>query len=222
MSFGIGNFPPQGMNPDEYAKVYAQQNGISLDEAKNQLRQQYGDPNPPNFMQAGFQRFKENQATLSPDSLNQEQNYVSASSSISSSNSAPVTDTTPVITTPNSNLTFVDLREKAKAIYNLNEKYQTTKQERKEIVKLTKTYTNQIDTFIKEYMEEHKSDYKSLSNRSERKAMKSKTEQDAQSYALRKFRQLNPDVDLITVFYNAKERITGGGLFTHANLKPYN
>jgi len=40
------NFPPnsQGMNPDDYAMMYAQQHGISVDAAKNELRAKYGDP----------------------------------------------------------------------------------------------------------------------------------------------------------------------------------
>lgn len=38
--------PP--MNPDVYAQKYATENGISLDDAKNQLRAKFGDPQKPN------------------------------------------------------------------------------------------------------------------------------------------------------------------------------
>ncbi|MBQ8636186.1 hypothetical protein IJ425_08560 [bacterium] len=38
---------PQMQNPDVYATQYAQQNGISLNEAKNELKVQYGEPQRP-------------------------------------------------------------------------------------------------------------------------------------------------------------------------------
>ena len=31
-------------NPDEYAKQYAEQNGLSFEEAKAELKSKYGDP----------------------------------------------------------------------------------------------------------------------------------------------------------------------------------
>ena len=37
-------------NPDEYAKVYAEQNGISVEEAKAELKAKYGDPQEQNGM----------------------------------------------------------------------------------------------------------------------------------------------------------------------------
>ncbi len=50
-----GNRPPQ-MDPDAYAIQYAKENGISLEDAKAQLRSKFGDPNPPSvFMANGFQ-----------------------------------------------------------------------------------------------------------------------------------------------------------------------
>jgi len=36
--------PPQGMSPDAYAKQYAQQKGISVSEAKAELKAMHGDP----------------------------------------------------------------------------------------------------------------------------------------------------------------------------------
>lgn len=41
------NLPPR-QDPDTYAKTYATQNGITVDEAKEQLRAKYGDPKPQN------------------------------------------------------------------------------------------------------------------------------------------------------------------------------
>ena len=41
-----GGMPP--MDPNAYAQKYAAENGISLDEAKNQLRAKFGDPQKPN------------------------------------------------------------------------------------------------------------------------------------------------------------------------------
>lgn len=35
---------PTRQNPDEYAKTYAQQNGLSIEDAKAELKAQYGDP----------------------------------------------------------------------------------------------------------------------------------------------------------------------------------
>jgi len=48
------NFLPN-MNPDMYAKKYASENNISVNEAKEQLRAKYGDPQPmftPNSSQS--------------------------------------------------------------------------------------------------------------------------------------------------------------------------
>ncbi|MBQ8887028.1 MAG: hypothetical protein IJY61_04935 [Candidatus Gastranaerophilales bacterium] len=42
-SFG-GQTQQVRQNPDEYAKVYAEQNGISVEEAKAELKSKYGDP----------------------------------------------------------------------------------------------------------------------------------------------------------------------------------
>ncbi len=41
-----GGMPP--MDPNAYAQRYATENGISLNEAKNQLRAKFGDPAKPN------------------------------------------------------------------------------------------------------------------------------------------------------------------------------
>ena len=50
----INNFASQNQqirqNPDEYAKIYAEQNGISVDEAKAELKSKYGDPQEQNGM----------------------------------------------------------------------------------------------------------------------------------------------------------------------------
>lgn len=50
----INNFGGQTQqirqNPDEYAKFYAEQNGISVEEAKAELKAKYGDPQEQNGM----------------------------------------------------------------------------------------------------------------------------------------------------------------------------
>ena len=38
--------PPPGMNPDSYAIKFAEQNNISVEEAKVKLRQMLGEPSP--------------------------------------------------------------------------------------------------------------------------------------------------------------------------------
>ena len=58
-NFGLGNqqqmqgpsqmqnsMPPQGMNPDDYAAQYASENGLSVEDAKAELKSKYGDPSP--------------------------------------------------------------------------------------------------------------------------------------------------------------------------------
>lgn len=48
---GMGGMPPRGpqpgMDPDAYAQQYANTNGISLEEAKSQLKAKFGDPQKP-------------------------------------------------------------------------------------------------------------------------------------------------------------------------------
>jgi len=43
---GISGAIPN-MDPTAYAKIYAQQNNISVQEAKTELQEMYGDPKPP-------------------------------------------------------------------------------------------------------------------------------------------------------------------------------
>lgn len=43
---GINSMSSSGMDPNQYAQKYATANGISLSEAKSQLKAKYGDPNP--------------------------------------------------------------------------------------------------------------------------------------------------------------------------------
>ncbi len=43
----------RGMNPDVYARMYAQQNGISFKEAQTELRTQYGEPTRANDASIG-------------------------------------------------------------------------------------------------------------------------------------------------------------------------
>ena len=43
-----GQNQPIRQNPDEYAKIYAEQNGISVEEAKAELKSKYGDPQEQN------------------------------------------------------------------------------------------------------------------------------------------------------------------------------
>ena len=44
VSFGSMTRPQQGIDPNKYAQQYADKNGISLEEAKQQLKTQHGDP----------------------------------------------------------------------------------------------------------------------------------------------------------------------------------
>ena len=52
--FGFGpnsNMQSGDMDPDTFAQNYADQNGLSLDEARQQLQSQYGEPDQQNGMQ---------------------------------------------------------------------------------------------------------------------------------------------------------------------------
>ncbi len=55
------SLPRQG-NPDEYAQIYAQQNNLSFEEAKSQLKSQYGDPQTNSIFD---NQFSEQDATAS-------------------------------------------------------------------------------------------------------------------------------------------------------------
>ena len=43
---GFNSQPPK-MDPDAYAKMYAAQNNISLEQAKTELRAKFGEPKKP-------------------------------------------------------------------------------------------------------------------------------------------------------------------------------
>ena len=51
--FGGYNQQPVRQNPDEYAKQYAEQNGLSVEEAKAELKSKYGDPQQQNISSFG-------------------------------------------------------------------------------------------------------------------------------------------------------------------------
>ena len=43
----LGGFFKMGMDPNAHAQKYAKQNGISLEDAKNELKAKHGDPQQP-------------------------------------------------------------------------------------------------------------------------------------------------------------------------------
>lgn len=51
MNIGAVGGPGPGMDPDSYAKIYAQKHGITLEEAKAELRAKFGDPKPPSIFE---------------------------------------------------------------------------------------------------------------------------------------------------------------------------
>lgn len=46
-SVGGAGRPSPNMDPDAYAKMYALQNGITVEQAKTELRAKFGDPEKP-------------------------------------------------------------------------------------------------------------------------------------------------------------------------------
>ena len=232
--------PPQGIDPDAYAKQYANEKGITLAEAKAELKAKYGDPQPPRGMSMneglpGLQ-FSRQGATLEfnlyggipqdPAKLEQFIENGARQTGCTPQEFAQMMGIPPKSNTNSSNnrnyTSFNDIKSDAKDIYRSNTKYETTRSERKDIKKQTNNYIKQLKTYQKEYIKAHKDDYRSASSRSERKSLKAQVYKDAEQYAIEKFKQEYPDVDLSTVFYNLRENMTGQALFSHPNFKPYN
>lgn len=248
--------PTPGIDPDSYAKQYANEKGITLEEAKAELRAMYGDPQPQGMSMneglPGFQfsrngddiafnpfggipqdptkldKFIEDgarKAGCSPKEFAQMMG-IPPKSEINSSNSSTnvvSTSTTSSNICINGNYTsYNDIESVAEDIYRSGVKYETTRSERKDIKKQTKNYVKYLKTYEKEYVKAHAYKWKSASSRFERKSLKLQVIKDAEQYAIEKFKQKYPDVDLSTVFYNSRENETGRVLFSHPNLKPYN
>ena len=82
---GIGNNsfyqterPNQKMDPDAYAQQYATQNGMSVDDAKNTLKSQFGEPQAKDsgsiFTQQGIGSEYSSQASSAAQPQEEEQN----------------------------------------------------------------------------------------------------------------------------------------------------
>lgn len=273
MFFGInesnvnftGGRPPQGVDPNTYAQQYANEKGITFEQAKTELKAKYGDPQqrgmsmneglpglqfggqgaPLGFNPYGgipqdpaiLEQFVENgarQAGCTPQEFARmlgippkkaNNSTGETSQSVSSTTSATVNTTKSENSEKVENkiyTSFDAVKADAEKIYKSDIQYDTTYSERKKIRRLTNDYMNTIDTYTKEYIKEHKQDYKSAASKAEKKVAKAQVYKDAGQYALNKFREKYPDVDLSTVFYNAKENETGKVIFSHPNLKPYN
>lgn len=257
---GYGGGPVPGVDPDTYAQTYAEKNGISLEEAKAELRAKYGDPQQMS-MQRGLLKFSGQGANfelnpygavsqdpqmlekfiqdgaimagctpeefaemigIPPKQTNSSTSTASATTSSTTSGTTSSSTATAGTSTTNDYSNFEEIESQAKKIYDNKTTYETTREERKEIRKQTKEYVKQLNSYIKEYVDNHKSDWKSASSRSEKKALKNQVYKDAEQYAISKFKEQYPDVDITTIFYNIKEDTTGGSLFSHPNLKPYN
>lgn len=255
-SYGGG--PTPGVDPDTYAQKYANEHGITLEEAKTELRAKYGDPQQPGMsMQQGLLQFSGPRANFQlnpygafPQDPQRFEQFIqdgarnagctpeefaemmgistrkinSSTSTASTTTSSTTSSSTATASTSATNdyTNFEEIESQAKKIYDSNTTYDTTRKERKEIRKQTKEYSKQIESYVKEYIKEHKSDWKSASSSSEKKALKSQVYKDAEQYAINKFKEQYPDVDITTIFYNIKEDTTGRTLFSHPNLKSYN
>lgn len=64
MTISSFNAQPYNQSPDAYAQIYATQNNISLSEAKEELKEKYGDPSQDSIMSFG------NSSTSYSDSFN--------------------------------------------------------------------------------------------------------------------------------------------------------
>ncbi len=200
--------PIGGMDPNTYAMQYAQQNGISFDEAKQQLRAKYGDPQAPqqNFMVAGLQQFQQTSGASSAASSNQDLVQLSGhTTGASSTSNAPKTYSTGD-----------EITSAAYDIYESGEDFGVRGKEYRQLKRQNRKYMDEIHNYAISYEREHKlSEYSG--------SRKEKTEQwknDAYQYAYKKFQEAHPDIDLATVYYNDYQDAThwfAGG----KNLKPY-
>ena len=63
--FSINGLPTQGVDPNAYAQKYADEHGITLEEAKAELKAKYGDPQQPEMsMQEGLLKFSGDDANF--------------------------------------------------------------------------------------------------------------------------------------------------------------
>ena len=202
--------PPIGMDPNAYAAQYARQNGISLDEAKSQLKAQYGDPTQPpqqNFMVAGLQQFQQTSGSTSAATTNvdtaQFSNY-STSGTSSASSTAKTYDSSS------------DIYSAAYDIYQSGEDFGVRGKEARQLKRQNRKYMDEIEKNVKSFEKSHKlNEY--AGNRSERIARR---QEAAYDYANKKFQEEHPDIDLATVYYNDRQD------YTHStargkNLKTY-
>lgn len=86
---GMNNMPPRGVDPNAYAQQYANQNGLTLDEAKAELKAKYGDPTQgASLFSNGFNQNNTSGPTNAgdPQPHLRENGYVSTDFSGSSSN----------------------------------------------------------------------------------------------------------------------------------------
>ena len=71
--FGSPQGSQQFINPDDFAQVYADINGLSLEDAKNELKNTYGDPQTPTDYFSNNTLWEQNTVGFqNPDDLAQE------------------------------------------------------------------------------------------------------------------------------------------------------
>lgn len=203
--------PIRGMDPNTYAMQYAQQNGISFDEAKQQLRAKYGDPQPPqgNFMVAGLAELSQSSGTVSATNyVNTDAVEFSSSSSFSGTSGPAKTYTT-----------WNEIESAAWNIHESGENFGMTGKDARDIKKQTIKFKDEIDRYARSYEKEHKkSEYKDIKGRKNRETQ---WKNDAYEYAYKKFQENHPDIDIATVYYNDIQSASYL-LQSRANLKPYN
>lgn len=223
---GFPQGPRPGMDPDAYAQQYANTNGISLDEAKSQLKARFGDPQKPPISAFGPQAYP----PLPPSG-----NIWGGTTTTAATNSASTVtvSTASTVSTVSSPKDYgkTDAQKKHMNEENyykyieMGQNTNLTKDEIKDQKKLTKAYCKEIEQFQKDYEKDCKAKLKEAKKAGKSKAeltiLKNEYESKAEGYVLAKFKEKYPDVDYYAVQYNASEigRAVIESSFFHA-VKP--
>lgn len=199
--FSISGFRPTG-NPEADAQNYANANGISLDEAKTQLKVKFGDPQQLQMFGNNNQVWSGGMRTPIPMMMPMDgsQQFIAASmspqqmtayvSNFASVNGISEKDAAKLLGLPDrnknrpSNSTSTIMNEDTtKNTSNIKITSDYTKKE-------IKTIQKEYEKNIKEFVKAHKKEYKEIFK--DRKERMTKLYNDAAVYAENKWKEANP------------------------------
>lgn len=88
---GLPSSPPTNMSPDAYAQKVATENGISLEEAKNELKARYGEPKKPGMTENGSVDVTYNRSTSTDSTTSLTNSLASTLASLDSTDDTTTT-----------------------------------------------------------------------------------------------------------------------------------